>query len=429
MTSASDLRQRIAEVSTAIVRQKQVLRDLENTKCDLGGRLNALLDPVTRFPLEISSDIFMLGFDSDSIPTPRPNFSPLVYLNVCRSWRDIALATPSLWSAIEVVGNGQHVDELVHGWFTRAGSRLLTISCYGKLSTKLLGAMHYYADRIQILDLDIPGDSQVHRIADKVFPSLSKLCIRQINSDDGDDNNHFFDVACGAAMLRAAPALIECKFSDIHYTHDSGSLFPSTHQNLKHLTFGAYPSVYEPNTATILNDVTLPALESLSITDFDVSHGEFVAFLTRSSPPLESLCMYLPSGGWSTAEIQSLCQVLPNLTQLDLRYNRHTDLEFRDPSDFIEALAEPSLQNLLPNLQTLTMREFPDFGHQYTKLVVALSSRRAQLRSFRYLPAYHNRSLPTAATLAALRELLANGMEIQIVVDGKDCISDSQVKY
>ncbi|KAJ7181387.1 hypothetical protein C8R43DRAFT_870144, partial [Mycena crocata] len=100
MASVTALRARIAEIASDIIRQQQVLWDLVKTKSDLENHLNTILDPVTRLPLEISSEIFMHGLPHESIPHARQNYAPMIYLTVCRSWRDIALATPSLWSAI-----------------------------------------------------------------------------------------------------------------------------------------------------------------------------------------------------------------------------------------------------------------------------------------------------------------------------------------
>ncbi|KAJ7080465.1 hypothetical protein C8R44DRAFT_824276 [Mycena epipterygia] len=71
MASATELRTRIADLSSTIEHQKQILKDLENSRSDARRDLNSLLDPMARMPLEILSDIFM-----QCLPvTPRPDAS------------------------------------------------------------------------------------------------------------------------------------------------------------------------------------------------------------------------------------------------------------------------------------------------------------------------------------------------------------------
>ncbi|KAJ7162748.1 hypothetical protein C8R43DRAFT_1233356 [Mycena crocata] len=418
MASASDLRARIAVVSSAIIRQKQVLRDLESTKCHLEKSLNTILDPMARLPLEISSEIFMLGMGTDGgnmrtiISRPHPNLAPMVYLNVCCSWKQIAASTPSLWTAIHVNGTGRYAAALIHAWFARAGSRLLTISSRGNLSDAFRNVMHHHAHRIQILELDVPSDTEVQHVAEKPFPALSKLYI----ASSDDETSDFPDADSCVAMMLAAPALVECKFSSIHYHYFPESESPSTHSSLKHLHFGSYPSKYDTSTAAILMCLTLPALESLSITDFDISYEDFIAFFTRSSPRLQSLRMYLPRAEWSASRIESLLQVMPNLTRLDLRFRKYLTANPPHLNGFIQALAEYSPQKLLPNLHTLVMWGVFDLEHShYVKLVDLLSTRQPQLCTFRLMgEAYQDFPSPDAAIIASMRKLVADGMEIYV---------------
>ncbi|KAJ7133412.1 hypothetical protein C8R44DRAFT_611217, partial [Mycena epipterygia] len=100
MTSATELRARIADLSSTIKRQKQILKDLEKNRSDARRDLNAVLDPMARLPLEVSSDIFTLCLPI--IPRPDSSIAPMVFLDVCHLWSRIALSTPSLWTAIRV---------------------------------------------------------------------------------------------------------------------------------------------------------------------------------------------------------------------------------------------------------------------------------------------------------------------------------------
>ncbi|KAJ7755186.1 hypothetical protein B0H16DRAFT_1372176, partial [Mycena metata] len=95
MASALDLRRRIRELASAIKVHKDAIRELERTKSEVEGDLNAILDPIGRLPLEISSDIFLRCLPSN--PTCDIHDAPLVFMRVCHSWSNIALSTPSLW--------------------------------------------------------------------------------------------------------------------------------------------------------------------------------------------------------------------------------------------------------------------------------------------------------------------------------------------
>ncbi|KAJ7506845.1 hypothetical protein B0H11DRAFT_1659939, partial [Mycena galericulata] len=88
---------RIDKLSSDIARQREILRNLENQKSAAPGELNTILDPMSRLPLEISSDIMLRCLPTTTMADPHPHDAPMVFLNICRSWRNIALATPALW--------------------------------------------------------------------------------------------------------------------------------------------------------------------------------------------------------------------------------------------------------------------------------------------------------------------------------------------
>ncbi|KAJ7680110.1 hypothetical protein B0H17DRAFT_840956, partial [Mycena rosella] len=79
---------------------QEVLADLECRKSASQRQLNAIRDPVARLPLEISSKIFVHCLPSDPLPDAR--IPPLLFLNICNRWTEIALATTELWAYIDV---------------------------------------------------------------------------------------------------------------------------------------------------------------------------------------------------------------------------------------------------------------------------------------------------------------------------------------
>lgn len=121
--------------------------------------------PVHRVPVELIANCFLLAL-CDQIPEMSLDEPPLLFLVVCRRWRDIALSTPRLWSRILV-----QADKITHdglntalsafaAWLRR--SEPVPLSCYIKQpewqpqrQTKLLAIIFENAPRFLELHFDI----------------------------------------------------------------------------------------------------------------------------------------------------------------------------------------------------------------------------------------------------------------------------------
>ncbi|KAJ6516810.1 hypothetical protein C8R47DRAFT_405371 [Mycena vitilis] len=100
MPTVEELQARITTLSTKIDVQKNVLRSLEKEKSLAQRQLNSVLDPVARLPLEISSEIFLQSLPP--FPKAGAEHVPMLLLNVCHAWTDIALSKPELWAGIQI---------------------------------------------------------------------------------------------------------------------------------------------------------------------------------------------------------------------------------------------------------------------------------------------------------------------------------------
>jgi hypothetical protein len=101
--SIRELRVRIDELSREIDLQKELMTKLEKDKSLVQHQLNAVVDPVARLPLEISSQIFLHILDPSPVPKPGAHHALMVLFNVCDGCTTIALSTPDLWTAIHIV--------------------------------------------------------------------------------------------------------------------------------------------------------------------------------------------------------------------------------------------------------------------------------------------------------------------------------------
>ncbi|KAJ7774949.1 hypothetical protein B0H16DRAFT_1408086, partial [Mycena metata] len=95
--SVKDIEARIDELSAEIERQKNILDQLERSRKVAYRQLNAIRDPVARLPLEISSEIFLQCLSLSPRPPADPRVAPMLLLNICNAWTNIALSNPALW--------------------------------------------------------------------------------------------------------------------------------------------------------------------------------------------------------------------------------------------------------------------------------------------------------------------------------------------
>ncbi|KAJ6624183.1 hypothetical protein B0H10DRAFT_1785072, partial [Mycena sp. CBHHK59/15] len=144
--SVANLRSRIEQVSADISQHKEALKLDEHNKRELQRQLNALLDPVARLPLEISSEIFRHCLPTDplsegnlplticmqyppAVPSPAANHAPMILLNICGAWTKIALSAPALWANIHAqFPRSEGFKELFQTWLDRARGCPLNIS-------------------------------------------------------------------------------------------------------------------------------------------------------------------------------------------------------------------------------------------------------------------------------------------------------------
>ncbi|KAJ6453173.1 hypothetical protein C8R45DRAFT_636816 [Mycena sanguinolenta] len=163
--------------------------------------LNSTLDPVARLPVEISSDIF-----ARCIPDScRPQFrkAPMIFLHICRIWRDIATSTPSLWTSISC----ESIDAMkLDTWLQRARGLPLYISLCGDLHPEAAVMVKRRAQHIRVLTLET-----LH-LKEMVSPFLSLAKLAVINTTIQPPTHRW----C-MDILRNAPALVEGVFSSMDW--------------------------------------------------------------------------------------------------------------------------------------------------------------------------------------------------------------------
>ncbi|KAH7884471.1 hypothetical protein F5I97DRAFT_1458677 [Phlebopus sp. FC_14] len=116
-------------VENNIGRLQARLTDLQQRKRELTSYvddLDALLSPIKRMPPEIMARVFdFCGDVHVRGPHCEPNKrAPLLLGSVCRSWRNLSLAMPRLWTALYLnlptCGNFEKQEDILHAWLQRS---------------------------------------------------------------------------------------------------------------------------------------------------------------------------------------------------------------------------------------------------------------------------------------------------------------------
>ncbi|KAF8214025.1 hypothetical protein K438DRAFT_1802748 [Mycena galopus ATCC 62051] len=422
---SAPLRRRLAELDAQLVEQRRVLHKLQQTRSDVERELYATATfPVLTLPTEITAEIFgrcLLVFAPSCIPKCESS-APIVLTGVCHAWRDIALATPKLWSKLEVRFSGIPdevasrpglVEGTIDRWLARAGNCPLSLKFHAVdrnfAPSRWRDMIHRWSHRMQYLYLDIGFydigplalDSAVFPLLQgttigcdaepglapvPVFrnaPSFHHLCVLRDEFALGayvfpwSQLRKFEGTIRDLSLLTLAPNLIEliCTFDP-----DDTPPMRITHRSLKSLTAGPL------NNFPIIQYLTLPALQFLDVSKMPYP-SSINSFLARSSPPLVSLSM---AGSPSSLFYWAPCMplVAGTLESLEIRHVSSAGMIFMFRTH--APMFDP-----LPNIRTLNFRDVEGTAITSSMVDSVVSFLRARsdtkLRTFRIVwdPLFH----------------------------------------
>ncbi|KAJ7727214.1 hypothetical protein B0H16DRAFT_1894515 [Mycena metata] len=172
--SIEALQAHIEQLSAEITLQKDVVRQLERSKCAVQRQLNALRDPISQLPLEISSEIFLQCLRLPHGPRdPVAGRASQLLMNICSGWTSIALSNPALWDKIYLGFPGTQVLQL---WAERARIRPLSIVLRGDQRASIADVMAFLPLAANLVECTIDISLQnCSSIQDLVLPSLEFL--------------------------------------------------------------------------------------------------------------------------------------------------------------------------------------------------------------------------------------------------------------
>ncbi|KAF4572449.1 hypothetical protein AB1N83_012937 [Pleurotus pulmonarius] len=199
---------------------------------------------------------------------------------VCRQWRDVALASPRLWSFIDTA-RGEYALELL----ARSKSAPLRVTCLTTPSTErpepIFEAIMKEVGHIQKLTICLPLSDILHFLRLNGAASAPMLQFLQVISTDEQPTTPLPpDI-----LLREMPSLLHLGLSDIEIRSDLPP-FP-------HLTY-----------------------LTISVPSFPMTSSQLLHIL-RHSPKLERIVVYgVAANGFLDASISPI--QLPNLSQIDI---------------------------------------------------------------------------------------------------------------
>ncbi|KAK6978135.1 hypothetical protein R3P38DRAFT_2665313 [Favolaschia claudopus] len=420
--SVEGLCARIAKLDNEIHAQRELFKQLESEKSQAQYELNLIQDPISRLPIEISSQIFIHALDG--FGKPGLAHIPTLFLGVCNSWSRIALATPELWSAIHIsFPCAKGFPEI---WLGRARKRPLSITLNGVLDPDVVDTIWERAQQLKHLEIWLPEEPEdgapevaLWRSASPPGPFLSletfKMSDRHLPESSDAWSVSYTQVI---QLLRLAPNLSECMF-DVQYTN-YGSVLKDGEKiqlpNVRRLDFGNNKSPYCDD--EIIQYLSLPKLEFLSIPLQEVGTHTILSFLTTQSPPLKELI--LGDGGMrQSADSDVLLECLRAAPELGL-----FDAWMTPTTATSLFIALSGSSSLVCRLATLVTHCAPAhivglYQPLWNATLDVTTARHKQLKVFhidlsesRGGPSHEN--LPGANTIAALRKLADAGMQIHI---------------
>jgi hypothetical protein len=121
------------ELEQEIKELEKCIEKIHIKRCALRPVMNKNHDHlIHKFPPEISSQIFIQY--AKALKFGPRNREELLYLGaVCQNWRQLAWATPDLWTSVVVCQRditewSDHTEQLFSGWLKRSASLPLTVS-------------------------------------------------------------------------------------------------------------------------------------------------------------------------------------------------------------------------------------------------------------------------------------------------------------
>jgi hypothetical protein len=420
--------------------------------------MNENHDPlIHKFPPEIASDIFMQYSPPNEFFDGPYGTSPLYLGAVCQKWRQLAWATPQLWTSlgIHIKSLNRHRAQLVPEWLDRSASLPLTI----RLSDyrwheegndedpcdEVINVLNKHSARWHDMDFVLPahllerlsGLSQeniLSRLVLRFFnPPSSRFSTFSMKSKPSPTDLTLLGVGLPYVdivwsnltvasisdisvddcleLIRRAP-LLETLRLELIYPSSDVLPISNTRTVYPHLRSLELLTISEKNVVTgILDSLHLPSLERWIHDESSIPLDNMKSFIKYSSSSLKIFKIGIDCLHYS--EVHGLLFRLPSLEFLELRSARARG---QSTSELISSLCDTAQFSLyLLHLQSLEFTCQSDFPWKSLPRIFALP--RWQSLRVRVTPQF---GFPVDDDIKLLLELRDKGFDFRVGKDGKD---------
>jgi hypothetical protein len=342
---------------------------------------------IHKFPPEIASHIFIQYAPPSVSREKKERTTPLHLGAVCQKWRQLAWATPQLWSSlvVEFTVPGEHLLQLIAEWLERSATLPLTIRfdsgakwVHGVCS-QAINILNKHSARWYDMYLQMPvnhlhylgGSSQGnilrrltlrHSIRNptrsdfSTFSMTSKPCPTDLTlltvglpCVDITWNNLTVASVCNIGvdecveLIRRAPLLQTLRLRAIN---SSSGIFPlpNTRIDRPHLHSLEISHFEERVFVGILDSLCLPSLEQWLHNDCPLFLETMISFIGYLS------CLKIFKIDMDYLDSDQVIELLSHLSSLEVLELRIT---YRLIEEFLDLLFNPTQSLLLPRLQSL----------------------------------------------------------------------------
>ncbi|KAJ7604835.1 hypothetical protein DFH06DRAFT_1068165 [Mycena polygramma] len=445
----AQLRLRLAQLTALIATLSDERKRLQTIS-------DAIVYPVLSLPPEITSLVFTYCLpESTSLPQPSPLKAPLLLAQICRQWRDIAIATPELWQSIGLIDTRS--VGVFETWLARSGNHPLDLSLHcvdpdraGSLIDVCIPHAHRWRDvglalpiglltRLENLppmpvlrriSLSLAGPFRRERSDSEAECPIPLLTVpRLCDADISTYPDLRFDLPWGqlATLTLAKLEVAEC-FAIFNRCPDLVTLdISTTSQITTALAIGDEPIAlpllesftFSTGFCSVIHRLRLPRLSHLHIRETiaaNTTHTSCLqALIQHSAAPIQRLSLTLKYPASDTISC-ILAAMPPSLRTLELHCGNATHI-----APILAALQPPAL----PTLTALSITGGRVFDADYDAFPALLQARVDTLREFTLLIQTYER--PDAVrevplhmrALPRFRALADGGMKIRFAIAGR----------
>ncbi|KAJ7068755.1 hypothetical protein C8F01DRAFT_1119198 [Mycena amicta] len=175
----------VAGMEKCMAQTQSEIDNLQAEKLPLQSQLDAIVYPALTLPPEIISEIFT-QCEYPHRGYTQPTAPPFLLVQICRAWRSIALRTPALWREYEfrisnLSSRVAHLPEFMETLFSRAQTRSIFVHLSGsetiECPPRVFDVIRRFTGNIRELELDSLLVTDMDEIdwSTTEFPRLFKL--------------------------------------------------------------------------------------------------------------------------------------------------------------------------------------------------------------------------------------------------------------